>query len=176
MTGNPRSRRIADSIKKIVATALDSKVKDPRLGWVTITDVRVSGDGQQASVFYTVFGGEEERRATAAALKSSTGMLRTEVGKGLGIRLTPSLKFFEDAIPETAKTIDDLLVEARSRDAELARYKEGKEYAGGENPYRDDADADGAGDIDDIGAEAADDDAAADSGAAVSEGEDGERA
>ncbi len=134
---NPRIRRIADSIKKIVATALDSKVKDPRLGWVTITDVRVTGDGQHASVFYTVFGGEDERVGTAAALDSAKGMLRSEVGKKLGIRLTPSLEFIEDAIPETAATIDDLLVEARHRDAELARLKEGKSYAGGEHAYKD---------------------------------------
>lgn len=136
MNDNPRVRRLADRIKEIVARALDERVKDPRLGFVTITDVRVTGDSQHASIFYTVYGTDEERANTAAALKSATGMLRTEVGKGTGVRLTPSLEFFEDTIPETSKTIDDLLVQARHRDAELERERTGKTYAGDADPYR----------------------------------------
>lgn len=148
MSENPRARRLADRIKEIVATTIDTRVKDPRLGFVTITDVRVSGDLQHATVFYTVFGDEAERESTAAALRSATGMLRSEVGRQIDVRLTPSLEFMADALPENARTIEDLLVEARSRDAELARSKEGAAYAGEADPYRaprdedaDDADA-----------------------------------
>lgn len=136
MTENPRARRLADRIKEIVATTLDTRVKDPRLGFVTVTDVRVSGDLQHATVFYTVFGSEEEAEGTAAALKSATGMLRSEVGRQTGVRLTPTLEFVRDALPESARTIEDLLVEARHRDEELAREKQGKTYAGEEDPYR----------------------------------------
>lgn len=136
MSENPRARRLADRIQQIVATTLDTRVKDPRLGFVTITDVRVTGDLQHATVFYTVFGSEEEREGTAAALRSATGMLRSEVGKQTGVRLTPTLEFVPDALPENAKTIEDLLVEARHRDSELARSKEGAAYAGGADPYR----------------------------------------
>lgn len=136
MSENPKVRRLADQIKQIVARQLDEKVKDPRLGFVTITDVKVTGDGQQASIFYTVYGSDEERQATQAALKSATGMLRTAVGKGITARLTPSLEFFEDTIPETSKTIDDLLAKARQRDAELEKNRIGKEYAGQADPYR----------------------------------------
>lgn len=136
MNDNPRVRRLADRIQQIVARAVDEKIKDPRLGFVTITDVKVTGDSQHASVFYTVYGSDEERASTAAALKSATGMLRSEVGRSIGARLTPSLEFFEDTIPETSKTIDDLLVQARMRDAELAKEREGKEYAAGEDAYR----------------------------------------
>src|SRR5699024_2175601 len=89
MTDNPRALKLADRIKVIVATMIDTRVKDPRLGFVTITDVRVTGDLQHATVFYTVFGSDEEREGTAAALASATGMLRREVGRQTGIRLTP---------------------------------------------------------------------------------------
>lgn len=147
MSENPRARRLADRIKEIVATMIDTRVKDPRLGFVTVTDVRVSGDLQHATVFYTVFGDEEERAGTDAALRSATGMLRREVGRQTGVRLTPTLEFIADALPENAKTIEDLLVEARVRDAELARTKEGAVHAGEADPYRqpheaDDEDAD----------------------------------
>ncbi|MFC0675537.1 30S ribosome-binding factor RbfA [Brachybacterium hainanense] len=136
MSENPRARKLADRIKVIVATALDTRVKDPRLGFVTITDVRVTGDLQHASVFYTVYGTDEEREGTAAALRSATGMLRSEVGRQTGVRLTPTLEFFADAIPDSARTIEDLLVEARHRDAELAGLKDGAQYAGEADPYR----------------------------------------
>ena len=90
MADPARAQKIADRIKVIVAETLEFRVKDERLGFVTITDVRVTGDLQNASVFYTVFGGEAERAETAAALESAKGKLRSAVGKGIGIRLTPT--------------------------------------------------------------------------------------
>jgi ribosome-binding factor A len=86
-------------------------------------------------VFYTVYGTEEERRDTAAALKSATGMLRTEVGKNITARLTPSLEFIADGIPENAALIDSLLAEAHERDAEVENLKKTARYAGDEDPY-----------------------------------------
>ena len=136
MTDNPRALKLADRIKVIVATMIDTRVKDPRLGFVTITDVRVTGDLQHATVFYTVFGSDEEREGTAAALASATGMLRREVGRQTGIRLTPTLEFIADAVPENARIIEDLLSEARGRDADLERTKAGASYAGDADPYR----------------------------------------
>jgi len=136
MAENPRARRTADRIKEIVASMLDTKIKDPRLGFVTITDVRVTGDLQQASLFYTVLGDAEQQKKTAAALESCKGLLRSEVGKQLGLRLTPSLTFHLDAVPETAAVISDALSEAQRRDAEVAALRAGKSYADGEDPYR----------------------------------------
>jgi len=136
MNDNPRALKLADRIKVIVATMLDTRVKDPRLGFVTITDVRVSGDLQHATLFYTVFGSDEEREGTGAALVSATGMLRREVGRQTGVRLTPTLEFIADAVPENARVIEDLLSEARGRDAELEKAKAGATYAGEEDPYR----------------------------------------
>ncbi|WP_084075738.1 30S ribosome-binding factor RbfA [Demequina sp. NBRC 110052] len=136
MSDNPRALRLAGTIKKIVARALESEIKDPRLGFVTVTDVRVTGDLQQASVFYTVLGTDEDREGTAAALRSAKGVLRSKVGHELGIRLTPSLEFHLDAVPETAASLDRALHEAHQRDEELKRLRENAHYAGDEDPYR----------------------------------------
>ena len=130
-----RAARMADRIKQIVARRLEKGVRDPRMGFVTITDVKMTGDLQPASIFYTVYGTDEERAETAAALKSATGMLRTEVGKNLTARLTPSIEFIADGIPEKAALISSLLEEAHARDAEVEALKKTAQYAGDEDPY-----------------------------------------
>ena len=132
---NPRAGKVAERIQQIVARRLEKGLRDPRLGFVTITDVRVTGDLQQASIFYTVYGTEEEQADSAAALKAATGMLRTEVGKQLGTRLTPALEFIHDELPESAQHLTSLLDEAKRRDAESAALAEGAEYAGDADPY-----------------------------------------
>ena len=135
MADPARARKLADRIKEIVARRLDKGLRDPRLGFVTITDVRVTRDLQHASIFYTVSATEEERRDSALALKSATGMLRTEVGRNITARLTPSLEFIHDAIPENAEHIESLLREARTRDAETDVLAATAEYAGDADPY-----------------------------------------
>ncbi len=147
MAGNPRARKVADRIKEVVAQRLEKGLRDPRLGFVTITDVQVTGDLQHASVFYTVYGTDEERADSAAALKAATGMLRTEVGRNLNTRLTPSLEFILDGIPENAASIEALLREARERDAATESLAATAQYAGDPDPYvtprdRDDEDDD----------------------------------
>lgn len=133
---NTRVDRVADQIKQIVARLINSKLKDPRLGMVTVTDVRVTGDLQHASVFYTVMGSEEERIQSGKALESATGMIRSVVGKQLGLRLTPSIEFILDALPDTAKSMEDLLAQARARDEEIRRRAEGAMPVGDADPYR----------------------------------------
>lgn len=148
MADAARAAKMADRIKVIVAKTLERGIKDPRLGFVTITDVRVTGDLQHATIFYTVYGSDEERADSAAALKSATGMLRSEVGKNITARLTPSLEFIPDGIPENARIIDSLLSEAQARDAAVESLKKTAQYAGDEDPYvkprviEDDDDAD----------------------------------
>jgi ribosome-binding factor A len=134
--GSPRVLKLADQIKVIVAEMLQRRIKDPRLGFVTITDVRLTGDSQDATVFYTVLGSEEEQASTTAALRSATGLIRSEVGKQLGLRLTPTLRFVPDAVPENARQIDDLLAQARSIDAQVAEQAAGAAYAGEADPYK----------------------------------------
>jgi ribosome-binding factor A len=134
--GSERVRRIADRIQVIVAEMLERRIKDPRLGFVTVTDVRVSGDTQHATIFYTVMGSDEERAGTGAALQSAKGLLRSEVGKHLGMRHTPTLEFVLDALPESAAHIEELLTRARASDAEVAASAAGAQYAGEADPYR----------------------------------------
>jgi ribosome-binding factor A len=140
MVDHPRARKLADRIQQIVAQMLDTRIKDPRLGFVTVTDVRVTGDLQHASVFYTVLGDAEAREGTAKALESAKGLIRSEVGKQTGVRLTPTLEFHLDAVPETAAHLDAALLEAARRDAEVSRLAENAAFAGEADPYRRPAD------------------------------------
>ena len=139
---NPRVRRIADRIQVIVAEMLERRIKDPRLGFVTITDVRVTGDSQQATVFYTVLAGaageqsdEKALADTAAALESAKGLIRSEVAKQLDMRITPTLTFVADALPESARHLDEVLERARKLDEEAAARRV-EAYAGEPDPYK----------------------------------------
>ena len=136
MADPERARKMADRIKVIIAKRLERGLRDPRLGFVTITDVKVTGDLQHASVFYTVYGSIEERTDSAAALKAATGLMRSEVGKNITARLTPSIEFIADGIPENAALIDDLLREAHDRDTATEDSKGTATYAGDADPYK----------------------------------------
>ncbi|WP_104200070.1 30S ribosome-binding factor RbfA [Cryobacterium sp. Y29] len=136
MADPERARKMADRIKVIIAKRLERGLRDPRLGFVTITDVKVTGDLQHASVFYTVYGSIEERTDSAAALKAATGLMRSEVGKNITARLTPSIEFIADGIPENAALIDDLLREAHDRDTATEDEKGTATYAGDADPYK----------------------------------------
>ena len=144
-SNSPRARKMADLIRQILAGRLQRGLRDPRMGFVTITDVQVTGDLQHASVFYTVLGDDQERLDSQRALKAATGMLRTEVGKNITARLTPSLEFILDGLPENASAITDLLREASDRDAETERQAKTAEYAGDADPYKSPAEEDGRG-------------------------------
>lgn len=136
MADPARARKIADRIKELIAANLEQVVKDPDLGFVTITDVRVTGDLQHASAFYTVFGDEAQRERTAELLEANRGRLRSFVGQRLGIRLTPTLELIPDALPENASHIDELLRSAKERDEDLARSRSAARPAGEADPYR----------------------------------------
>jgi ribosome-binding factor A len=136
MADRARARKLADRIKVVVAETLELRVKDPRLGFVTVTDVKVTNDLQQATVFYTVLGDDTARTDTAAALESARGVLRFEVGRQAGVRLTPTLGFVADAVPETAAHIEELLAKVAAADAEVHRVAAAATYAGDADPYR----------------------------------------
>ena len=135
-----RTRRLAERISKIVAELLERRIKDPRLGFVTVTEVRLTADWREAKVFYTVFGTPEEQADTAAALASATGIIRSEVGRIIGLRHAPSIEFIADVLPDSARRIDDAIAAARQADAELAQAREGAEWAGDPDPYKKPAD------------------------------------
>ena len=131
-----RARKLNDRIAQIVAQMLEHRIKDPRLGFVTVTEARVTGDLREATVYYTVLGSDDEVAGTAAALASATGLIRSEVGKQTGIKHTPSLSFVRDSVPDTARTIEDLVERARQADAQVAAVRADAVPAGEADPYR----------------------------------------
>ncbi|MDR7273390.1 30S ribosome-binding factor RbfA [Catenuloplanes atrovinosus] len=141
MTDPAKVRRHAERVRELVASAVRT-IKDPRLGMITITDARITADLREATVFYTVLGDAEAEASTAAALESAKGMLRSTVGKALGLRHSPSLAFSLDNVQDQAKHIDDLLAQARAADAETQKIAAGARYAGDAQPYRVDEDED----------------------------------
>src|ERR1700761_41143 len=131
-----RARKLADRISQIVAEMLERRIKDPRLGFVTVTESRLTNDLREATVYYTVYGTDAERADTAAALHSATGIIRSEVGRQLGLRHTPSLEFVADVLPDNAQRIEKLVSQPKDADTELARSRQGAQYAGDPDPYR----------------------------------------
>jgi ribosome-binding factor A len=136
MANVARQRRLADRIHEIVAQMLEFKIKDPRLGFITVTDVRVTPDLREASIFYTVYGDAEDQASTAAALASATGVIRSEVGKQTGIKFTPSIEFILDALPENARHVEELLERAAAADAAVHEQAAQAQFAGDPDPYR----------------------------------------
>ncbi|MFE9205906.1 30S ribosome-binding factor RbfA [Micromonospora sp. NPDC007230] len=142
MTDPAKVRRHAERIRELVASVVRSQIKDPRLGMITITDARITADLRDATVFYTVLGDAAAQASTAAALESAKGMLRSTVGKALGLRHSPTLTFVLDDVQDQVKHIDDLLAAARTADAEVQRLAAGARYAGEAQPYRLEEDSD----------------------------------
>jgi ribosome-binding factor A len=136
MSDPAKVRRHAERVRELVASVVRTQIKDPRLGMLTITDARITADLREATVFYTVLGDAAAQAGTAAALESAKGMLRSTVGKALGLRHSPSLAFVLDDVQDHAKQIDELLEAARSADAEVQRLAAGAQYAGDSNPYK----------------------------------------
>ncbi|WP_288890737.1 30S ribosome-binding factor RbfA [uncultured Corynebacterium sp.] len=140
MADPARARRLSKRIQEIVASAIEREIRDRRLEFVTITDCRVTGDLHDATVFYTVRGRtldeEPDYESAAAALEKAKGQLRSLVGRGTGVRYTPTLAFEVDTVPEISAHLEELLDKTRARDAELAEQARNAKPAGDANPYR----------------------------------------
>ncbi|MBV9486264.1 MAG: 30S ribosome-binding factor RbfA [Frankiaceae bacterium] len=127
---------MAVRVREVVASVVEHQVKDDRLGMVTITDVRMTPDLHEATVFWTVWGDEQVRADSAAALDDAKGQVRTAVGRATGLKHTPSITFVLDAVPENAAHIEELLAKARDDDERLHREAERARPAGDPDPYR----------------------------------------
>jgi ribosome-binding factor A len=136
MSDQARVRQQAERVRELVASAVRTRVKDPRLGMITITDARITGDLRDATVFYTVLGDQTEQQDTAQALESAKGLLRSTVGKALGLRHAPTLTFTRDNVQDHAKSIDELLAVAQHADTEVQRIAANAEFAGDPSPYK----------------------------------------
>lgn len=145
MADPARARRLAKRISAIVASAIESQIKDPRLEGVTITDAKVTGDLHDATLYYTVMGRtldeEPDYDGAAAALEKAKGVLRSKVGAGTGVRYTPTLAFARDTVPDAAHRMEELLARARAADADVARVRQNAKHAGDPDPYRVDEEA-----------------------------------
>jgi len=135
MTDPARVRKHAERVRELVAEALRG-IKDPRLGMITITDSRMTPDLREATIYYTVLGDVAEQASTAAALESAKGLLRSTVGKALGLRHSPSLTFEQDVVQDTVRHIDELLAAAKESDAKVHALASKATYAGDAQPYR----------------------------------------
>src|SRR3954447_25946186 len=118
-----RTERAAEEFREILAGEIQ-KLKDPRLGFVTVTGVRVTADLRKARVFYTVLGDEKERRGTSAALRSARSHLRATLGQQVRMKFTPELEFEEDTAEAGGQRVEEIL--ALIHDEERAR-PEGEE-------------------------------------------------
>lgn len=140
MADSARAARLAKRVQVLMAQSLRNVIKDERIDNVTVTDARVTNDLQHATVYYTVFGDDEMKQDIASLLEKRGGALRKELGRNLTIRLTPTLAFVADEIPEGASHLEELLAKAREKDAEVAALREGKAFAGDTDPYKKDED------------------------------------
>lgn len=135
MADQARARRLGERIKVLAAEALARAVKDPDIGFVTFTDVKVTPDLMNARIYYTVFGSDEDKAISAEILERNKGRIRGEIGRQLGIRLTPTIELILDEIPATAGAMAELLAEAKRRDEEVERLAKSASHAGDEDPY-----------------------------------------
>jgi ribosome-binding factor A len=135
MADHARARRLGERIKVLAAEALARAVKDPDIGFVTFTDVKVSPDLMHARIYFTVLGSDEDREYSIETLERNKGKLRGEIGRQLGIRLTPTIELVLDEIPATAGAMAELLAEAKRRDDEVERLAKSAQPAGEADPY-----------------------------------------
>lgn len=119
MTGR-RSERLAEQIKEEISLIIAGEVEDPRVGFVTVTDAKLTPDLRYAKIYVSVLGTEAEIKESLAALKHAAGYIRTQLGSVLRMKRTPELHFVYDDTTETAARIEELL----SEEVEKARARE----------------------------------------------------
>lgn len=110
-----RPERVAEELREVLAEEIP-KLKDPRVGFVTVTEVDVTPDLRRAVVYYTVMGEERERKATRAGLRSAAPRLRGEIGRQIRLRFLPDLDFREDESRERGDRVEELIREIRRRE------------------------------------------------------------
>lgn len=112
-----RVRKIAEGIKEEVSDIIRTKLKDPRVGFITITSVKTSKDVNYATVYVSILGEEEEQQETMATLKNAAGFIRTELGSRIRFRHVPELRFIQDKALEHHAEIDALIKQINEGDS-----------------------------------------------------------
>jgi len=116
--GSLRPSRVAEEIKKEVSVIIPREIKDPRVGFVTVTGVEVTNDLSYAKIFVSVLGGSEEEERTLGALNKAKGLVRSEIGKRIRLRVTPEITFVIDKSLENAARIGELLSQIKKEEDE----------------------------------------------------------
>ena len=111
-----RANRVAEQMKKELGDIIGNKVKNPKIGFVTVTDVEVTGDLQQATIFISVLGKEREKKDTLNGLNQAKGFIRTEIGKRIRLLITPEIKFEFDESVAYGNRIDTLLRQVKDEE------------------------------------------------------------
>lgn len=104
-----RSNRVGEQMKKELSEIIGRKLKDPRIGFVTVTDVAVTGDLQQATVYISVLGDQKQREDTLKGLETAKGFMRSEIGQRIRLRKTPELLFEFDESIDYGNRIETLI-------------------------------------------------------------------
>lgn len=130
-----REVRLSNQIKQIVAQFLKYESKDPLLEFLTITDVKMTGDLQNATVYWTHLD-DSLIYEVDKSLKAMTGRVRTSLAKVLTSRLTPKIRFVEDTLDRNVASVEDLLAQAKHRDLETEKQAKTAHFAGDEDPYK----------------------------------------
>lgn len=112
-----RAERVAEQMKKEIAQILQDELKDPRIGFVTVTAVELSNDLQHAKVYVSIYGTEQEKKQTLEALARATGFVRREIGRRIKLRLTPEIVFKFDESIEHGDRIARLLSQIKAEEA-----------------------------------------------------------
>ena len=140
MVDPARARRLAKRIATIVASAIEYEIKDPRLVGVTITDAKVTPDLHDATLYYTVMSTdlttEPDYDEVSLALEKATGILRSKVGAGTGVRFTPTLTFVRDTVQDVAFRMEQLIDKVRAADEQLEQLRQHAVPVGEADPYR----------------------------------------
>lgn len=126
MAGNQRSARVGEEMREILAGLLRDDVKDPRIGFVSIVKVEVSGDLRHAKIYVSVMGDEQQKKDSLKGLTSASGFLRSEVAKRMQLRYTPELHFVLDESIEHGQRIAKLLVEMQNEQKETGAEGKGE--------------------------------------------------
>lgn len=126
MAGNQRSARVGDEMREILAELLRDEVKDPRIGFVSIVKVEVSGDLRHAKIHVSVMGDDQQKKDSLKGLNSASGFLRSEVAKRLQLRYTPELHFALDESIEHGQRIAQLLVQVQNEQKESVPERKGE--------------------------------------------------
>ncbi len=115
-TVNKRANRVAEQMKQELSDIITRRLKDPRIGFVTITDVDVTGDLQQAKVYFTVLGDEEKKSSTLEALEKASGFIRSEIGNRIRLRKTPEIQFLFDESIDYGNRIEKIIADLKEDD------------------------------------------------------------